>query len=725
MYIPVIPVSGVGGLRFLEETEDQQIEALKNDAEVKRDVEYFKNNIASATSSDALLADRRLLEVALTAYGLESEIDKTAFIKRVLDEGTESDTAMANRLNDQRWTQFAEDFGYGNVNSGGRVSAFQAAVELRFRPDGAADPFENALSDADIATFRANIGGIASVDDLLADPTTLDVALSAYGLERGFYNDDHFRQLLTEGPNGDYADSLEPATWKSFARAFTGLADGGVAEIYSKFEMQVAREFERRSASPLANQADADQDPNRVSSFEFDEFALAVNAAPDAATALADDTVLKVALAAFNLNDDGVSNADARAILTAAADGDFTLANAQGSADWTRAAEAIADAFKDGVHHAVSGAQYNIELNIAADDLEALDYLRPETDPLPEVDAEELEYFRSAIGDIDDAAALVADERLLDVALRAFGLEGEDRPLSYIQSLLEEDPADPTAFVNITSDQRWVDFISAFQSPSEASGAQTDIWRYELEDKLTALGAPQEDIDYLRRNWNLVDESLDMMLDPKLLDIVVSAFGFEKGEFTSNFVLSMLVSDPSDANSLPRVLGDERWVEFTEFFGSSAGEGNVGLEGFQTDVVDRFHRQLFETQVGAVDQSLRIALNFTRKVAEIANSANVGSVGWLQIMGDEPLRTVMDGAFGLPSEFSQLDFTAQQRVYEKRAQALFGGSDPSVFANPSNVAKALDLYLGRSTIQSQSSSDGYLSLIGQSVTFARSLNQTF
>ena len=724
MYIPVIPVSGIGGLRFLEETEEAQLDALKADAEVSREVEYFKENIASATSTDALLADRRLLEVALTAYGLESEIDNTAFIKQVLDEGTENDSAMANRLNDRRWTEFAKAFGYGNVNSGGRASPFEAAVELSFRGDGAADKFENALSAADLATFRANIGAITTVDELLADSVTLNVALQAYGLERGVYTDDHFRQLLTEGSTGAYANGLEPTAWKSFAKAFTGLADGETPEIFSKFEMLVAREFERRGASPLASQDDADADPNRVSSFDFDAFAVAVNSAPDAATALADDTVLEVTLAAFNLNDDGVSASDARAILTAAAAGDFTLANAQFSEDWTRAAEALAAAFEGGVHQAVTGAQYNIELNIAADDLEALDYLLPAVDPLPSVDADELAYFREKIGEIENAAGLVADQRVLDVALTAFGLENEGYSTSFIQSFLEEDPTDPSALVNLTSDQRLIDFISAFNPSPDDPGSDSDVWRYELEDKLTALGAPQEDIEYLQRNWNLIDESLDLALDPKLLDIVVSAFELPKDTYTSGFVISMLISDPSDPNSLPNVLGDQRWVEFAEFFGAASGEGKVGEADFQTEVVDLYHQKLYETQVGTVDQSLRIALNFTRQIAEIAAKPDVATAGWLEIMGDQPLRTVMDGALGLPNEFVQLDLSAQQEVYEARSQALFGGTDPSVFLDPANLTRVLDLYLGRSTFDTGSSAPAYLTLLNQSVSFSQSINQT-
>ena len=40
-------------------------------------------------SAADLVADRRLLKVALGAFGLEGEIDKKAFIRKVLEEGTD------------------------------------------------------------------------------------------------------------------------------------------------------------------------------------------------------------------------------------------------------------------------------------------------------------------------------------------------------------------------------------------------------------------------------------------------------------------------------------------------------------------------------------------------------------------------------------------------------------------------------------------------------------
>ena len=152
----IITMEGEENIAKAVAVKEGKILALSQDSEVERDLDYFKQNIGSVRNADQLLADRRLLQVALTAYGLEDEIDKGAFIKRVLDEGTEASNSFANLLNDRRWSDFSEAFGFGNASSGSEKSPFQIAVELKFRPTEATT--QSSVDAEDIAHFRSNIG---------------------------------------------------------------------------------------------------------------------------------------------------------------------------------------------------------------------------------------------------------------------------------------------------------------------------------------------------------------------------------------------------------------------------------------------------------------------------------------------------------------------------------------------------------------------------------------
>lgn len=113
MLQPVIPTGGLPGWRFLERTYDRQFEAYAQNPVVERDTEYFLENISSITSAEDLVADRRLLSVALGAFGLQDDINNRYFIQKILSDGTSADDALANRLSDERYKRLSEAFGFG------------------------------------------------------------------------------------------------------------------------------------------------------------------------------------------------------------------------------------------------------------------------------------------------------------------------------------------------------------------------------------------------------------------------------------------------------------------------------------------------------------------------------------------------------------------------------------------------------------------------------------
>lgn len=113
MFQPVIPSAGLAGWRFLQRTYDQQFEAFTKSVELQRDTEYFRENIGSVTTAEELVSDRRLLDVALGAFGLQDDIDNRYFIRKILEEGTVGDDTLANRFSDSRYAEMSQAFGFG------------------------------------------------------------------------------------------------------------------------------------------------------------------------------------------------------------------------------------------------------------------------------------------------------------------------------------------------------------------------------------------------------------------------------------------------------------------------------------------------------------------------------------------------------------------------------------------------------------------------------------
>ncbi len=164
------PTAGIGGLPgwiVLQRTEVRQREVFERSPVLERDIDYFRENISKTVTAKDLVNDRRLLTVALGAFGLGDEINKKAFIEKILDEGTENSDAFANRLNEPRFKALSEAFGYGNVQAGSSVllESFREDIIARFK----VREFDLAVGESDndmrlALNFRREIPALAGPD---------------------------------------------------------------------------------------------------------------------------------------------------------------------------------------------------------------------------------------------------------------------------------------------------------------------------------------------------------------------------------------------------------------------------------------------------------------------------------------------------------------------------------------------------------------------------------
>ena len=162
-FTPIVPFGGLLGFRFLERTYDAQFATFGKSPEIQREIDYFLEHAGEATTAEALVADHRLLRVALGAFGLDDEIGKQAFIRKILEDGTLDPQSLANRLSDPAWAEFSLALGYGDL---GGLLIFDnkrqiIAEQFRLRQ------FERAIGDVDVdirlaLNFRRDIREIAN-----------------------------------------------------------------------------------------------------------------------------------------------------------------------------------------------------------------------------------------------------------------------------------------------------------------------------------------------------------------------------------------------------------------------------------------------------------------------------------------------------------------------------------------------------------------------------------
>ncbi|MBC7163798.1 MAG: DUF1217 domain-containing protein [Roseovarius sp.] len=204
-FAPVVPVGGLVGFALLNRTIARQTDLFNKSPVLQRDTDHFAQNIGSVQTAGELVGDRRLLRVALGAFGLQDDIDSRAFVRAILEQGTEDRGALANRLGDDRYRRFAETFGFAQEDGPRTADAgFAARIIQQFQRrefEAAVGAQDEALrlalnADRELAALAEDEGSAnAFWFRVLGTPPLRRVFEVALGLPQSFAQLDIDRQL--------------------------------------------------------------------------------------------------------------------------------------------------------------------------------------------------------------------------------------------------------------------------------------------------------------------------------------------------------------------------------------------------------------------------------------------------------------------------------------------------------------------------------------------------
>jgi hypothetical protein len=203
----------------------------------------------------------------------------------------------------------------------------------------------------------------------------------------------------------------------------------------------------------------------------------------------------------------------------------------------------------------------------------------------------------------------------------------------------------------------------------------------------------QREIDYFLENAGEATTAEALVADRRLLRVALGAFGLDDEVDKRAFIRKILDEGSLDPKSLANRLAEPAWAEFSRALGFGDLGGLLVFDSTRQDLAEQFRLRQFERAIGDVDVDIRLAVNFRREIREIALGPDAGISGWLKILGSQPLREVIEGAFNLPSGFSQIDLDRQLDEIEARSDRIFGGKSPAVFASDENIDDLLRRFL--------------------------------
>ena len=227
-------------------------------------------------------------------------------------------------------------------------------------------------------------------------------------------------------------------------------------------------------------------------------------------------------------------------------------------------------------------------------------------------------------------------------------------------------------------------------------------WRFlertmdRQKDIFATSAAVARDTDYFQDRIGKVRTAEELVSDRRLLRVALGAIGLQEDIDSRALIRKVLESNTLDPGALANRLGDRRYARLSEAFGfGNFATPRTVLSDFGAEIVARYRDQQFEVSVGDQDQTLRLALNARRELAELAAVPSSDATKWFTILGTPPLRSVLEGALGLPESFRQLDIDRQFAEIRDIASTRLGVSAVADFADKAVLDRTLERFILR------------------------------
>jgi hypothetical protein len=151
----------------------------------------------------------------------------------------------------------------------------------------------------------------------------------------------------------------------------------------------------------------------------------------------------------------------------------------------------------------------------------------------------------------------------------------------------------------------------------------------------------------------------DFLGNQRVYRFAMRAFGLDDMIYAKAFVRRALSEGVDAADSLANRLADPRLRELAQAFNFKRyGAATTSFSRTQQGTVDRYVRQVLETEAGSGNEAIRLALYFERKAATVTSP--------YALLADRALLKVTQVALGLPESTGVLDIDRQAQMIEKR-----------------------------------------------------------
>ena len=215
----------IASYRLVSQDLNRSLEQKANEPLIKRETEYYLENIVNVKSIDEFLDNDRLFNYAMKAHGLEDMSYAKAFMRKALVEGIDERDTFANNLADTRYRDFVEAFNFARHGKIATVftSAQTGTSEKYIRQTLEEDVGEENTGVRLALYFQRKAPTVTSAFGLMGDKALLEVTQTALNLPPSMSNLDIDRQAEIISEKIDIEDFKDPEKLDAFLQRFAAL----------------------------------------------------------------------------------------------------------------------------------------------------------------------------------------------------------------------------------------------------------------------------------------------------------------------------------------------------------------------------------------------------------------------------------------------------------------------------------------------------------------------
>jgi hypothetical protein len=501
------------------------IDRVEREPLVDRETRYYTENISKVKTIEEFVKDDRLFRYAMKAHGLEDMAYAKAFMVKALKEGISDPDSFANKLQDKRYAEFVSTYNFEKYREKATVyNRVQHDAPTNFASSVVIGTLDSgfAFVEDEVGYYVSNISNVKSIDDLMADSRLLYVAMGAFGLDSKVETPARIREML----EGGVADPQSPANklldkrYANFVAAFD-FAAHGVATTDRDVVQNAPKQFVFNTGLALARPG------AEFVKAETDYYKANIGKVKSIDDLLRDPRLLRIAMSAYGLNADTEAPKQIRTMLAGGVSNPESPANKLTDKSYANFVAAF-----NFVEH---GANTTTRDAVQKETLK-LYTMKTETGLLASskyfIDVE-TSYYLSKVPDIQSIDDLMADKRLLNYALTAYGLDPSLEPPARIRQMLEGGIADPKSPANQLTDKAYVALVTAFNFAEYGETATTrtpaqlpsidKFMRQTLEEN---AGKENEGVRlalYFERKAATLTNFYEILADPALAKVVRTA----------------------------------------------------------------------------------------------------------------------------------------------------------------------------------------------------------